>query len=335
MIPRRLSASLVVLRDASSRSSSSTDFEVLMVQRSARMAFAANTWVFPGGLWDIADGLTHGTGTESDQSGGTSSQTSKVLRTIALRECFEETGVLPLAPGEAGRVGNRNWTMASWSAWREKIRRDAKCWPSFLHEVRGDGADQDLFPSVTPLCAFITPTFEAERSSREYLTYFFIAQLHSSSSSSSSSEPWANCAVDGEESVRSAWLTPQEILARSSDGSISFFPPQFYILQRLCAFESADDAISGAKWFSADDKSEKKGGGREEGKRCLPIVMRPELVGKGNLVLPLDAEHSKYPGPDMARHRVVDWSLREGSAKLEMNDSAASLLHGGDRAWQW
>jgi 8-oxo-dGTP pyrophosphatase MutT (NUDIX family) len=346
MLTRRLSASLVVLRDARA------GFEVLMVQRSKRMAFAGSTWVFPGGVWDAADGATEGTETDADvldldsADGGVHAlPVGDVLRTIALRETFEETGILPLPEG--AMAGCSEWLDGgrgrAWGAWRERTRKDAAQWSTFLTALRrGSGGLVDPESCVKPLCAFLTPTFEAERSGREYLTYFLIARLNSppspspsspssSAAASSPSEPWNHCDVDGEETVRSEWLSPQEILSRSVDGSMSFFPPQFYILQRLCAFDSASDAMSGADWFSGSSTTNAGSNGKEH----LPIVMRPELVDNADLVLPFDAEHKAHPGDEKARHRVVGWKLKKGTAELQMNDTAAALLHGADRAWQW
>ena len=150
-----------------------------------------------------------------------------------------------------------------------------------------------------------------------------------SPSGSSCSEPWVHCDVDGEETVGSLWLSPKEILCRSANGSMSFFPPQFYILQRLCAFPSASSALSGADWFSTPKN------------RSLPIVMRPELLDGTSraLALPFDSDHVQHPGPDnTARHRLFGWSPQKGSMdlRLEMNKSAASPLHGKrGRGWQW
>ena len=52
---KRLAASLVFLREKKS-AVPGDQFEVLLVQRSRTMKFATSTWVFPGGVYDIADG---------------------------------------------------------------------------------------------------------------------------------------------------------------------------------------------------------------------------------------------------------------------------------------
>ena len=52
---KRLAASLIVLRQKNS-AIPGDKFEILLVQRSRTMKFATSTWVFPGGVYDKADG---------------------------------------------------------------------------------------------------------------------------------------------------------------------------------------------------------------------------------------------------------------------------------------
>jgi 8-oxo-dGTP pyrophosphatase MutT (NUDIX family) len=59
-------ASVIVLRDS--------PLEVLMIRRSESSSFVPNTWVFPGGMMDAADGGD--------------------FRVTAARELFEETGIV-------------------------------------------------------------------------------------------------------------------------------------------------------------------------------------------------------------------------------------------------
>lgn len=321
---RRLSASLVVVRDGQARGGS---FEVLMIRRAKSMSFA-DTWVFPGGVWNPVDSLmTHGNGPDIDAYLNSSANTADMLSSIssiALRECFEETGVLPRSSGDLADEG-KVVSADDWLRWRSEVQLDASKWASFLRMLSGRENDHHVpvqeISETKPFCAFLTPTFEAKRSGRAYLTYFLMAHLKGGSS-----DVWACCDVDGSESLQSAWLTPSEILSRFSDGSMAFFPPQFYILKRLCAFRSASDAFSSTGWF----------GTPKSGESSLPIVMHPELVDGNKLVLPFDADHSQQPGRDETyRHRIVNWSMKTGKAELHMNDAAARMLNGGGRPWRW
>ncbi|HEU0310759.1 MAG TPA: NUDIX domain-containing protein, partial [Sphingomicrobium sp.] len=79
-------ATLVVWRD------SANGPDILVVERSARMAFAAGAIVFPGGRIDEADRALAA-------SYGRPNEAAKVT---AIRETVEETGVAPAIPGLAG-----------------------------------------------------------------------------------------------------------------------------------------------------------------------------------------------------------------------------------------
>ena len=72
-------ATLVVWRDAEAGP------EILVVERSARMAFAAGAIVFPGGRVDEGDRLLAASIGQPDEA----------ARVTAIRETIEETGVIP------------------------------------------------------------------------------------------------------------------------------------------------------------------------------------------------------------------------------------------------
>ena len=117
---KRLASSLVVLRKKKS-SILGDKFEVLLIQRSKKLKFAS-TWVFPGGVYDRADG-------NGVEDGLSFAEDVDVLRQICIRETFEETGVLPLNKQTASRV-SRN--LISWKTWREKARENPQRTIPFL-----------------------------------------------------------------------------------------------------------------------------------------------------------------------------------------------------------
>ena len=134
------------------------DYKVLMVKRSSRSAFAPNVWVFPGGTTDHQDFnegwkdvFEHVVGIPFKQLTSslvitpnrddifaakreTSFPAEVAFRITAIRETFEESGVLLVTPtGDfsslagavqdkcrpAGLCGSSGWK------WRQKIREDA------------------------------------------------------------------------------------------------------------------------------------------------------------------------------------------------------------------
>jgi 8-oxo-dGTP pyrophosphatase MutT (NUDIX family) len=99
----RDAATVVILRSAQqppeAREGCGPDIQVLMLRRTAAMKFAPGAYVFPGGSVDPAD-----YGTEVDWHGpspaefgarlGASAEVARALVCAAVRETFEESGVL-------------------------------------------------------------------------------------------------------------------------------------------------------------------------------------------------------------------------------------------------
>ena len=92
--------------------------ELLMGQRHASHRFMPNQYVFPGGRVDRADSSVRvGTTLREDVAGrltkGCSPTRAQALALAAIRETFEETGLIvghPLAPGEkAPRTASSSW----------------------------------------------------------------------------------------------------------------------------------------------------------------------------------------------------------------------------------
>ena len=311
---KRLSASLIVLRPTKN---SSKGFEVIMVQRSKKMKFAGSSWVFPGGVYDDGDG--HG-----EVNGFKFAENLQMLQKIAFRETFEEVGILPLSRNEVPTLD-----AASWKEWRSKVHDDASQWDSFLS---ASGIDQTTSMKPCPsFCCFLTPEFEAKRSKRQYLTHFLITSIpfreELGKETSTSPQFWFHDDVDNNENVRSLWIKPADALRRHAAGEFPMFPPQFYLLQRLCAFENVADAVDSASWFCRGTNSS-----------SVAMVMQPEVHKsiKSGLALPFDESHQTYPGPPGARHRFINFGSKDGM-QLSMNNIAALHIVGSTdkHHWRW
>ncbi|MHA1537564.1 MAG: NUDIX hydrolase [Alphaproteobacteria bacterium] len=104
----RDAASLILIRGAGSAS------EVLMGQRAARHAFLPGAYVFPGGRVDPDDArmrpATHldtRTSVYLARAGG--QRRARAIAMTAIRETFEETGLLLGAPGDPGPSRDESW----------------------------------------------------------------------------------------------------------------------------------------------------------------------------------------------------------------------------------
>src|SRR5882672_6544629 len=136
-------------------------FEVLMVKRHEKMAFAAGALVFPGGKIDPQDDDPKWT----DHTAGWNDipPDHRALRIGALRELFEETGIL-FAVRQDG---------TSWNASIDVTRaRAALCAgeTTFLSMVREAAATLDLAGMVL-FAHWITP----ESMPKRFDTFFFVA----------------------------------------------------------------------------------------------------------------------------------------------------------------
>jgi len=106
----RDAASLVIWRQGAK------GIEVLMGRRPSKMAFAPDAWVFPGGRVDPHDSLAkpaHGldrhTFAALMRDGTPTAVRARALAIAAVRETYEETGLLVAAPGDIGSAKGATW----------------------------------------------------------------------------------------------------------------------------------------------------------------------------------------------------------------------------------
>ncbi|PVZ09403.1 NUDIX hydrolase [Actinomycetospora cinnamomea] len=196
----RRAASVLLVRDAAGGG-----VEVFVLERAAEMAFAAGMTVFPGGGVDAADreALARGlvdeaAAGEAAQSWATTPGTAAALLACAVRETYEETGVL-LADGTPG-PGVRERLVAREVGLGDVVAR----------------VDADR---LRPWARWITP----EAMPRRYDTAFFVAAVPPGQ------EP------DGAttEAVGARWCAPAQALREWEDGTRALMPPTWAVLGEL------------------------------------------------------------------------------------------------------
>ena len=199
VVPRR-SASLLLVRDDPLR--------VLMLRRGSTRGAFPSALVFPGGVLEVEDGVAavaHGHA-EGDESAA--------LRATAIRETWEEVGVLLARdPSERLLTGPQVPTPEAAGA-------------SGLGGVLGAAAARLALDDVVPFGRWITPV----EGKRRFDTDFFIARAPDEQ------EPTA----DGVEAVALRWVEPSEVPSLTSE---MLLLPTLMNLRRLGSFGSLAEAV--------------------------------------------------------------------------------------------
>jgi len=218
----RDAATVVLLRDAPG------GVECYLLRRQPSMAFAAGMYVFPGGSVDARDASDDvpwsgpGPPVWADRL-GCSVELAQALVCAAVRETFEEAGVL-LAGADAGQVV-LDPSGADWEADRVALVDRTLSLGQLLRRRRLV-LRADLLGAWTH---WITPLFEPRR----YDTRFFVAVL-----------PDAQQARDvSTESDQVAWMTPAAALAGADSGAVSLMPPTRVTLTEMGRLGSAAEAL--------------------------------------------------------------------------------------------
>ncbi|MGC9670109.1 NUDIX hydrolase [Planosporangium sp. 12N6] len=164
--PPKLASTVLLLRPANPGP------EVYLIRRAATMAFAAGMHAFPGGTVDPRDAAVQPawsgpTPAEWAALLGQDEPTARAVVSAAVREVFEECGVLLAGPDAATVVGDVSG--AEWEAARVALIAREIGFAELLAE-RGLVVRSDL---LTPWARWLTPEFEPRR----YDTYFFLARL--------------------------------------------------------------------------------------------------------------------------------------------------------------
>jgi 8-oxo-dGTP pyrophosphatase MutT (NUDIX family) len=219
----RDAATVVLLR------SSESGPEVYLLRRQTSMAFAAGMCVFPGGGVDPRD-FDHSVAWAGPSPAewasrlGTDERMARALVCAAVRETFEESGVL-LAGFSADSVV-ADTTGDDWEADRRALLDRSQSFGGFL-DRRGLVLRADL---LRPWAHWITPAIEPKR----YDTRFFVAAM-----------PEGQRARDvSTEADEVAWVRPAEAAERAAKGEWMMLPPTVATLAELAEFDTVADVLA-------------------------------------------------------------------------------------------
>lgn len=208
--PATPAATLVIFR----RAASGGPPQILMVERSATMAFAGGAAVFPGGRVDEADrALAHDLGASHAEA-----VDELAARIAAVRETLEETGLV---------VGIRQRPTLDEARRARNILLDEGTLAPTLAAM-GWQLDSD---SLVPFSRWRP----RHRHMRVYDTRFYLADLGTGA---------VDLLVDETENTRLFWTTAAEALDHADAGRISVIFPTRRNLERLAQFGSFADAVA-------------------------------------------------------------------------------------------
>jgi nucleoside diphosphate-linked moiety X motif protein 19 len=270
-VPQLTKSSANSVTKASSGEDSVDNFDVLVLKRSSKSKFMPNLHVFPGGAavnndfsaeWVSVFGKL---GTEVQQNlfkklstGGLPMFTRQreprfstipaevAFRICAIRETFEESGILLAIPTEVSKdqvnsilhvkkssavvkpsvVFKEDSTILN--EWRKRVNEDPDEFLTMCIEL-------DLIPEVWALydwSNWLTPV-SAEENKRRFDTAFFVSCVHY--------KPEA--VQDAAETVSALWSSPSSLLTAYFEQQGGLAAPQVYELCRLLHFKSANKLL--------------------------------------------------------------------------------------------
>ncbi|MFE1841744.1 NUDIX hydrolase [Streptomyces sviceus] len=223
-MPRR-AATVMLLKDGPAGT------VVHMLRRRASMAFAGGAYAYPGGGVDPRDDehQIHWAGpTRAWWAArlGVDETTAQAIVCAAVRETYEEAGVLLAGPTAESVVGDT--TGAEWEADRAALVARELSFAEFL-ERRGLVLRSDLLGAWT---RWITPEFEPRR----YDTWFFVAALPEGQRTRNAST----------EADRTVWIRPEDAADGYDKGELLMMPPTIATLRQLTAYGTAAAALAAA-----------------------------------------------------------------------------------------
>ena len=258
----RKAATVILVRDGEA------GLEVFMLRRSPQSDFVPGQFVFPGGAVDTADGAEGGhadvcLGHDDESASETLSLPSGGLAyfVAAVRECFEEAGVL---------LGRRNGesipfvepdTIERFEGLRREIYSGDL---SMADMCRADDVVLD-FSDLRYVSHWITPMGPPKR----FDTRFFVAHA-----------PGGQRPLhDGSETVESTWITPSEAVRLHEAGEFQMILPTIANLCPLLDLETVDDVMAWAD--SLEDVPE-----------ILPAIV-PNGEGPHRVLMPWDEGYAE------------------------------------------
>ncbi|KAF2151655.1 hypothetical protein K461DRAFT_279140 [Myriangium duriaei CBS 260.36] len=319
----------------------SPENQVLLLHRVRTSSSFPSAHVFPGGnLSTFHDGEIPSPEDPSRH------QDSEAYRTAAIRETFEESGILLAKNNGFGRL------IEVKDAEREEGRRLVHSNKvEFRKWLAAKGGRPDI-DNLIPFTRWVTPTNVPKRFTTQMYIYLLplshdkSTTLKGSNESNTDSEGGSEVVIPdpthdgGKEHTAARFLPPSKWLQLAQSGRIIMFPPQFFLLHLISPFLSPEGA--GKSVASYDERQAQRkamlefvrGGNPPWAEQVIsPIALPPSHGGKrpdGRIALGLDK-----PGPELKGlrkgepdHCVLVEFKKEGPRRLEVRTRKSVLEEG-------
>ncbi|MCC5811039.1 MAG: hypothetical protein JJU06_11750 [Ectothiorhodospiraceae bacterium] len=264
-----LSATVLLLRDTPAAGGNASSLEVLLLERHLNSDFAGGALVFPGGKVDASDHRLEDarwSGPALDEwrtlLGVGSSELALALLVTAVRETFEESGVLLAHRDDGTPITDQELRTPSFAQARSRLQARGQHW-----DWSGWLRDERLVLDLGRL-AFWSWWVTPEGQHRRFDTRFFAALMPAGQTADH----------DDLETTSMRWCAPAEALEAQARGEFTVIFPTRCNLRDLAHFSTAADA-----WDAAHD-------GEVDQRRIQPSMVRVD----GRLMV----QHPYLPDPE-------------------------------------
>jgi 8-oxo-dGTP pyrophosphatase MutT (NUDIX family) len=234
-------------------------WECFMVRRHVRSDFAADVFVFPGGKVDpadrdmaVGDVVTESPEFANPANGG--DVTERALRIAAIRELFEEAGVLIAQTPDGNAARLEGDAAGRFAEYRRRMQAGTL---SMIELARGEGLQYPV-ARLHAISRWITP----ESFPRRFDTRFFLTAM-----------PEGQIPIhDTYETTESIWIAPAEALRRYQEGTFPLVFATEKHLERMAKYGSINALATSVTARDLD-----------------PVVPKPvEIDGETHFLLPGD-----------------------------------------------
>jgi 8-oxo-dGTP pyrophosphatase MutT (NUDIX family) len=242
VVPARDAATVMLVRDAVDDGGTS-GIEVCMLRRNLASEFVAGAYVFPGGSVDPDDSSLEAMAL---CDGRNDVEASVILGVesgglafwvAALRECFEEAGVLVArhrtdgdsTDGDGDGQDLDNAAAARLAGYRHELNAGRM---GIVEVCRRE----DLLLAVDAV-HYVSHWITPEVAPRRYDTRFFVT----------TAPPGQDVRHDDAETIASLWIRPSDALARFVAGEIEMLPPTISNFRALVDFTTSEEVMAWAR----------------------------------------------------------------------------------------